>query len=268
MYQGMVAVALVSFAKRMRWVDYPAFNVETAKAWLPLNVLFVSMLSSGFISLSFVSVPIVTIFKNMTNLLTATGDYFIYGQTVTYLTVSSILIMTLGAIMSAVHDLEFNFYGYCWMIANCVITCAYTLYMRFATTSIKLPKFGMVYYNNVLSVFILIPVVLFMGEHKVLLYDEEVMTPFFWVANTAAGFLGFYLNFASLWCVGSTSATTYAIIGSLNKIPLTIFGAVLFGSEVTKEGVIFISLGIAGGLLYAYAKLLEQGAIGDRVRGR
>ena len=76
----------------------------------------------------------------------------------------------------------------------------------------------------------------------------------------AFNILLFFINFASLWCVGATSATTYAIVGSLNKIPLTVFGAVIFGSVITQEGAIFIGMGLLGGFLYAYAKILEKGS--------
>ena len=75
----------------------------------------------------------------------------------------------------------------------------------------------MVFYNNLLSVCLLLPVCLSRNELQVF-YDPAIMTSNFIAMNIIAGFLGFYLNFASLWCVGSTSATTYAIVGSLNKV--------------------------------------------------
>ena len=69
-------------------------------------------------------------------------------------------------------------------------------------------------------------------------------------------FLGFYLNFASLWAVSATSATTYAIVGSLNKIPITVLGFLIFpDTEMTQEGIMFIIMATMGGLLYGYSKL-------------
>ena len=53
--------------------------------------------------------------------------------------------------------------------------------------------------------------------------------------NAFTGSVGFFLNFAQLWCVGATSATTYAIIGSLNKIPITIFGHFIFKTAITRQ---------------------------------
>ncbi len=43
-----------------------------------------------------------------------------------------------------------------------------------------------------------------------------------------SGALGVFLSFATLWCVGSTSATTYAVVGTLNKVPTTILGVLIF----------------------------------------
>lgn len=42
-------------------------------------------------------------------------------------------------------------WGYFWMSANCVATASYVLTMKFATRTMKLPKFGMVFYNNLLG---------------------------------------------------------------------------------------------------------------------
>jgi GDP-mannose transporter len=140
------------------------------------------------------------------------------------------------------------------MCLNCLCTSFYTLYMRFAPTSIKLPRFGMVYYNNLLSAALLLPLCLLRGDFACL-GDAEMMTLPFVLCNSLAGAVGFYLNFASLWCVSSTSATTYAIVGSLNKVPITIMGFVLFHAKMTDSGVLFVVMATLGGFLYAFSKL-------------
>ena len=53
--------------------------------------------------------------------------------------------------------------------------------------------------------------------------------------NTLTGSVGFLLNFAQLWCIGATSATTYAIVGSLNKIPITVVGHMIFKTKITRQ---------------------------------
>jgi len=81
LFQCLVAVVLVEAAKVMKMVDYPTFNLATAKSWLPLNILFIGMLVTGFLSLVYVSVPMVTVFKNLTNLITVSGDVYFFGET-------------------------------------------------------------------------------------------------------------------------------------------------------------------------------------------
>ena len=78
--QCFIAVVLVEFARLMRWVEYEPFNLETAKAWMPVNILFIGMLCSGFISFVYVSVPMITIFKNLTNLVTVAGDWYLFKE--------------------------------------------------------------------------------------------------------------------------------------------------------------------------------------------
>ena len=254
LYQNMIAVALVQSAKVLKLIDYPNFQLSVAYAWLPMNALFVGMLCSGFMSLVYVSVPMVQTFKNMTNLVTVAGDWFLFNEHVSALSLLAILIMTVGAVFAGLNDIEFHWMGYFWMLTNCVMTASYTLYMRFATRSIKIPKMGMVFYNNLLSFVFLIPLIHHFDEY-VDLRNPDIMTNKFIFMNTLAGLLGAGLNFASLYCVGSTSATTYAIVGTLNKIPVTFLGYFLFGANLTNEGLMFVAFATLGGVLYGYAKL-------------
>ena len=50
--------------------------------WLPVNLLFCAMLMTGFLSLKALAVPMVTIFKNLTNVVILTGDWYFHGATI------------------------------------------------------------------------------------------------------------------------------------------------------------------------------------------
>ncbi len=254
LYQNMIAVVLVQSAKALRLIDYPNFQLSVAYQWLPMNALFVGMLCSGFMSLVYVSVPMVQTLKNLTNLITVAGDWLIFDEHVSALSLLAVLIMTVGAVFAGLNDIEFHWIGYFWMITNCIMTASYTLYMRYASRNIKIPKMGMVFYNNLLSVIFLAPLIHHFNEYDNL-QNPDIMTNKFIVVNTLAGLLGAALNFASLYCVGSTSATTYAIVGTLNKIPVIFLGYFLFDTHITDEGLIFIAFATLGGVLYGYTKL-------------
>lgn len=98
--------------------------------WLPVNLLFVLMLASGIWSLQLLGVGMVTIMKNLTNLLTISGDYFFYGRTYNlYVWLSLSLIMG-SALVGASTDLAFSWWGYTAQILNCVFTAGYSLVLR------------------------------------------------------------------------------------------------------------------------------------------
>ena len=254
-FQAVIAVLAVSFSKIVGWVEYPAFNIVTAKQWAPVNITFCAMLFTGMASLQHNSVPMVTIFKNITNIGICAGDYYFFGSKVEGLVMAAFGIMLSGAVFAAKNDVSITFVGLFWMAMNCLATAGYILYMKFATKNVKLTKFGMVFYNNVLCTVFLLPCTLFNGEFMTFLNTPTIHTlDYFW-KNTFAGFIGFFLNFASLTCVSNTGPTTYAIVGSLTKIPTALLGWTLFDAVITPQTWFFIGVSMCGGFLYSYAKI-------------
>eukprot|EP00986_Skeletonema_menzelii_P006737 scaffold2550_cov153-Skeletonema_menzelii.AAC.25 len=117
-FQAVAAVICVEFSKFMGWVEYPNFNTQTARLWAPVNLFFCGMLFTGMASMQHNSVPMVTVFKNITNIMTTVGDCILYGADVTQT-------------------------GLFWMLGNCLCTSGYVLYLKYATKTVKLSKFGM-----------------------------------------------------------------------------------------------------------------------------
>jgi GDP-mannose transporter len=264
--QAIVAVIAVEGCKCLKWVEYPNFSFRTAREWAPVNIFFCLMLFTGMTSLQHNSVPMVTIFKNITNIITTIGDYYFFGSSSEALVIVAFGIMLGGAIAAAWNDISVSFKGLVWMILNCFSCSGYVLYMKFATKTVKLSKFGMVFYNNLLCIFFLLPAAMAMGQVQVLAQTKEIHTTDYMSKNFFAGLVGFLLNFASLNCVSLTGPTTYAIIGSLNKVPIAIMGYFIFDSTISNDTWFFISVSMAGGFLYSYSKL--QSANSKRATSR
>ena len=143
------------------------------------------------------------------------------------------------------------------MAANCVASAGYVLYMKYATKHIKLSKFGMVFVNNLLCICFLLPVAFTMGEVSAFLKTDALHTMDYFGKNCVAGFMGFFLNFAALNCVSATGPTTYAVVGSLNKVPVALLGYMMFDNVISQETWFFILVSLCGGFLYSYAKIRQ-----------
>ena len=79
--QCLVAVLVLESARLTRSIEpYPTLQWDQVKAWLPINLMFIAMLYTGFMSYVYLSVPMILIIKNLTNVLTVGGDYLFFNE--------------------------------------------------------------------------------------------------------------------------------------------------------------------------------------------
>lgn len=118
------------------------------------------------------------------------------------------------------------------------------------------------FYNNVLSIPILIVASLFVENWSSENIDKNfpadrrnnlVLAMFF------SGLSSVFISYTSAWCVRVTSSTTYSMVGALNKLPIALSGLVFFDAPVTVPSVSAIAVGFISGIVYALAKV-KQGA--------
>jgi drug/metabolite transporter (DMT)-like permease len=206
-------------------------------------------------SLRLLAVPMVTIFKNLTNVLILGGDWYWFSQPVSPKVLLSLGLTILGAVAAAGVDTRFSASGYAWMAANCAATAGYVLYMRSVTRTTKLTEFGGSLYNNVLALPLTAAAALASGDFPGVLRMPQWSSPGFVLALLLSGVIGFALSICSLWCMKATSASTYAIIGALNKVPLAAIGVLAFADPLTLKLALYIALGLGAGVMYAMAKV-------------
>jgi GDP-mannose transporter len=76
----------------------------------------------------------------------------------------------------------------------------------------------------------------------------------------AAGFsalIGFFISVASMWFMSTTTATTFSLVGSLNKIPIAVLGMLLFNAPMNMNNILSVSVGLLAGVIFVRAKAME-----------
>jgi len=144
--------------KCMRSAPYDrVYSVHlTARTGFPVSLLLVGMIYTGTKAIQFLSIPVYTIFKNLTIIITAYGEVLWFGGSVTRLTLFSFGLIVLSSIVAAWADIQHALQnyghsstqasakistlnaGYMWMLINCFCTSSYVLGMR---KRIKLTNF-------------------------------------------------------------------------------------------------------------------------------
>lgn len=122
----------------------------------PISLLLIGMIYTSTKALRFLSIPVYTIFKNLTIILIAYGEVLWFGGHVSSMALFSFGLMVLSSVIAAWADIKHALEshgtatskgaaeiatlnaGYIWMMINCLSTAAYVLGMR---KRIKLTNF-------------------------------------------------------------------------------------------------------------------------------
>ncbi|KAH0582665.1 GDP-mannose transporter into the lumen of the Golgi [Termitomyces sp. 'cryptogamus'] len=174
--QSTVCVLCVLAAKKTKFIRFRSFDMDDAKAWFPISALLVSVIYTGSKSLQFLSIPVYTIFKNLTIILIAYGEVLWFGGQVTGLTFASFILMVISSIIAAWPDIinamensvslanaptslesftgaihELNI-GYLWMLLNCIASAGFVLAMRRRIKVTGFSDWDSMFYNNLLCI--------------------------------------------------------------------------------------------------------------------
>lgn len=265
LYQNFVSVVIVSSLSLLGVISTEPLTWRLIKVWLPVNFIFVGMLITSMFSLRYINVAMVTVLKNVTNVITAVGEMYLFNKHHDNRVWAALFLMIISAISGGITDIAFHAVGYTWQIINCFLTASYSLTLRRVmdtakqvTKSGNLNEFSMVLLNNTLSLPLGLVLVFLFNEVDYLYSTPLLRMPTFWLVITFSGFLGLAISFTSMWFLHQTGATTYSLVGSLNKIPLSVAGIFLFHVPTSLENSASILFGLVAGVFFARAKIKDR----------
>ncbi|CCH44158.1 GDP-mannose transporter 1 [Wickerhamomyces ciferrii] len=256
--QSVVCVAAIATLKAFGVITYRPLNKTDAKNWAPISVLLVVMIYTSSKALQFLSIPVYTIFKNLTIILIAYGEVLFFGGEVTSMALGSFLLMVLSSVIACLGDQKDSeafglSVGYFWMALNCFSSAAFVLVMRKRIKLTNFKDFDTMYYNNVLSIPILLVSSFILEDWSPENLNANFSQPSV-IAMVVSGLASVGISYCSGWCVRVTSSTTYSMVGALNKLPIALSGLVFFDAAVNFLSVSSIFIGFLAGIVYAVAK--------------
>ncbi|KAJ3169453.1 GDP-mannose transporter into the lumen of the Golgi [Geranomyces variabilis] len=274
MLEGFLGAGLISRRK---------FKVDDAKKWFIVSLALVAMIYTGARALAYLSIPLFTIFKNITIILIAYCERILLaGSPVTPLMLVAFAMMVSSSLIAGWSDLQSHgaikqtsgeaeispAVAVAWMAANCATTAGFALLMKKKIKEVGFKEFDTVFYNNALS----IPVLLVAS-----LLTERSTGAATWAKYTAnpeyegqmrglmfgiilSGISSFGISYSTAWCMRVTSSTTYSMVGALNKLPIAVAGMLFFDDNVTLGGVCGVVIAFLAGIVYSHAKNMQNSA--------
>ncbi|CAG2100031.1 unnamed protein product [Medioppia subpectinata] len=130
MGQMMVTIIILRIGKLLYLINYPNYTTNTyLKIW-PLPVLYIGNLVCGLGGTKHLSLPMFTVLRRFTILMTFIGEYYILNVVQNKAIIITIVAMVGGAMIAASNDLAFDASGYAFVISNDLFTAANGVCMK------------------------------------------------------------------------------------------------------------------------------------------
>lgn len=122
------------------------------------------------------------------------------------------------------------------------------VYVKYVITEVKMTTWGRVYYNNLLSIPFVLVFGLFFQDHIALMNHE-------WDFISATSVflscvVGIGISYAGFNLRDLVTATSFTVIGVVNKLATTAVNAVMWDNHADAYGIAALLVCIAGGSLY------------------
>uniref|UniRef100_A0A3P8S9Z6 Solute carrier family 35 member D2 n=2 Tax=Amphiprion percula TaxID=161767 RepID=A0A3P8S9Z6_AMPPE len=282
--QMITTIVVLYVAKMSKAVQFQDFDRSILLKIFPLPLLYVGNHITGLASTKKLSLPMFTVLRKFTILMTMVLEVHILRKTFSKGLIYSVGAIVFGAMVATSSDLAFDVEAYTFILLNDAFTAASGVYTKKKLGVEGLGKYGVLFYN---ALIIVIPTFLasaFTGDlHKVVTvitctfsmclcpklvpslpdhrvcFDLQAVTFQDWSKVTfmfcflMSCIMGFVLMYSIVLCSYYNSALTTAVVGAVKNVAVAYIG-IFVGGDYMFSWTNFIGLSIcmSGGLVYSY----------------
>ncbi|XP_034026459.1 UDP-N-acetylglucosamine/UDP-glucose/GDP-mannose transporter isoform X1 [Thalassophryne amazonica] len=250
----MITTVLVLYAAKMsKTIQFQDFDRSVLVKIFPLPLLYVGNHITGLASTKKLSLPMFTVFRKFTIVMTMILEVYVLRKTFPKSLVYSVLAIVLGAMVAASSDLAFDAEAYVFILLNDAFTATSSVYTKKKLGAEGLGKYGVLFYN---ALIIVIPTLLasaFTGDlHKAVTFEDWVKTTFVFCFLMSC-IMGFVLMYSIILCSYYNSALTTAVVGAIKNAAVAYVGIFVGGDYLFSwTNFIGLTICISGGLVYSY----------------
>lgn len=256
-FQMLFTAILLRFLRDgLHIIDFVNFDYTRARQVAPVSLFYSLNAAVALVALRELSVPSYTLIKRLAPLLTIGLEAVLLKKLASRSVVFALLVMSMGTVLAARSDASSS--SFAWMLgfASCAFQALYLTFVKRSGIDTGMNSFGILYYHSLLSLPCLAVIALAVGELKEALVYPNWTSPSFLIVFIASLFMGLTLNYALFLCTEKTSPTSTVVSGQVKAMGQTAIGMFTFGGvDMNARYLTGTVLNIAGGFMYAFAKL-------------
>ncbi|XP_070689657.1 nucleotide sugar transporter SLC35D2 [Pempheris klunzingeri] len=250
----MITTLIVLYAAKMnKVIQFEDFDRSIPSKIFPLPLLYFGNHITGLASTKKLSLPMFTVLRKFTILMTMIMEVYILRKTFPKRLVYSVAAIVLGAMVAASSDLAFDVEGYTFILLNDAFTAASSVYTKKKLGAEGLGKYGVLFYN---ALIIIIPTLLasaFTGDlYQAVTFEDWIEATFIFCFFMSC-LMGFVLMYSIVLCSYYNSALTTTVVGAIKNVAVAYIG-IFVGGDYLFSWTNFLGLSIcmSGGLVYSF----------------
>jgi solute carrier family 35 len=254
--QIIVCLAFLRIAHASKYITLPVITKPLARLVYPLTLCWWTYVVSGLIALRYLNVPMFSTLRKFTALLVLVGERVVLKRNAPTPVWAAITVMVSGGLIAGLTDLTMSVPGYVFVAICCVATAMYLILIVRVGAASGLDTFGLLYYNNVLSLPLMLAyIVLCTTEIAGVAAYPRLAEPQFWAFLLVSASQATVLNIAIFMCTKVNSPLATTVTGQAKDLVTVSVGLFLFGDvKITMPNLFGLCLALVGSMLYSYVK--------------
>lgn len=256
-YQNLAALVLyvpsnLGWLARFHIQPYKWWDTSVAIQVAPLGLTYSAMLYSSNCALELLTVPMVSVLKNIGPILITMLESWTDGKDISAGIWLSMAMLILGSVVAGYNDLSFNAIGYFWMAINVSANLTHVQLMK-RMQKRAIPKPEVLHYQSIAMCVLLLPKLWTEDVVSIIsrLVEQKAAVL---VAFVSTGVNGIIIALCTMWAIEATSGSTYSMVGALNKIPSSIMGIFIFRDPINLLNLAGVAIGLGGGIIFSLDK--------------
>ncbi|CAK7334826.1 unnamed protein product [Dovyalis caffra] len=240
---------------KLGFLHHDSFTYETAKKFLPAALVFYLAIFTNTNLLRHANVDTFIVFRSLTPLLVAVADILFRKQPIpSKLTFTSLFVILGGAVGYVATDSAFTLTAYSWALAYLVTITSEMVYIKHIVSNIGLNTWGLVFYNNLLSLMMAPLFWILTGEYSEVFAALSKpgnwfeLSAFFAVSLSCV--FGLLISFFGFAARKAISATAFTVTGVVNKFLTVVINVFIWDKHASPVGLLCLMFTLAGGVLY------------------
>ena len=129
--QCLVSVVLVGLVHLVKSRRIPPITISIVSLWLPMSLIFSSMIASSSMALQRLDVATSNVLKSLTNVLILLAEYILFGRTYNNRVRGCVGLIIASAVAASWTSVSMNPSGILFQGINCCFTAANWVYLKY-----------------------------------------------------------------------------------------------------------------------------------------